>query len=63
MFKEGQPVVVLKIYNNRVDGEATYIGPSNNRDFKGQHKVYIDGMTINVELSRIVDAAEYYKRK
>ncbi len=63
-FKETQQVIVLNmlIDGSRRDVGGNYVGLGRGSN-RGKHIVSITGTRIHVELERIVDAVEYWKKK
>lgn len=63
-FKQTQQVIVLNmlIDGSRRDVGGNYVGLGRGSN-RGKHIVSITGTHIHVELERIVDAVEYWKKK
>lgn len=56
MFKKGDKVRVLRLYNGTVDGFGVVLGPSKQHGFKGQWLVEVEGLgtNINIESERLM---------
>ena len=62
-FKEGQEIVVLGAYVGGSNAQGRFIRECRQPENKGKYLVQIESnMEMVVELDRIVDSKEYFKR-
>lgn len=61
MFKSGQKVVILKLYNLKSDGSATIVREVNEGRDKGKWVIETNSGCMVMEPDRIVDSKEYWK--
>jgi len=63
MFKQGQKVIILNLYNLEHDGSGEYLCPARDNSNKGKHLVRTDYGDLPVALERIKDADSYWLEK
>jgi hypothetical protein len=63
VFKSGQKIIILKLYNLEHDGAGTYLHPSRDLSNKGKHLIRTEYGDLTIALGRLVDATEYWEGK